>query len=165
MLFVLSVVSIESCKFTNKVESPKYERMLERRLPINTPYVLVSEVDQHVQSSTVFLDAREKEEFYVSHIENARFIGYKEIDFYVLNDLPRDTSIIVYCSVGYRSGKVTKQLRDEGFTNVKNLYGGIFEWSNQGKPLVDMKGESTLNIHPYNERWGRWITNGVKTYE
>lgn len=165
MLFVLSVVSLESCKFTNKVESPKYERMLERRLPINTPYILVNEVDKEVQNKTTFLDAREKEEYQVSHIENARFIGYKDVDLSGLESLPKDTPIIVYCSVGYRSGKVTKQLIDKGFTDVKNLYGGIFEWSNQGKTLVDMNGNSTQNIHPYNERWGKWVTKGVKTYE
>lgn len=166
MLFILSAVSLQSCKFTNKVENPKYERMLERRLlPINAPYILVSKVDKEVQAKATFLDAREKEEYQVSHIKNAQWIGYKDVDLSGLESLPKDTPIIVYCSVGYRSGKVTKQLMDKGFTDVKNLYGGIFEWSNQGKPLVDLKGDNTLNVHPYNERWGRWITKGVKVYE
>ncbi len=165
ILVVLSMAVFDSCKFTNKVESPKYERMLERRLPINTPYILVSEVDDEKQANTVFLDTREREEYEVSHIENALFVGYKDIDLSEVLKLPKDTSIIVYCSVGYRSGKVTKDLLDEGYTNVLNLYGGIFEWSNQQRTLVDMNGQVTQNIHPYNERWGKWLTNGVKSYE
>ena len=42
-----------------------------------------------------------------------------------------------------RSEKIGKKLLDMGYTNVKNLYGSIFEWANQGNILVDQKGSET----------------------
>ena len=79
-------------------------------------------------------------------------------------DLPKDTPIIVYCSVGFRSEKTTEHLLALGFTNVKNLYGGIFEWSNAGQPMVDSNENSTTKIHAYNKKWGTWINRGEKVY-
>tara|TARA_B110000037_G_scaffold55184_1_gene67558 strand:+ start:1009 stop:1173 length:165 start_codon:yes stop_codon:yes gene_type:complete len=52
------------------------------------------------------------------------------------------------------------------YTNVSNLYGGLFEWSNQEMPLVSRSNNySTVKIHPYNEKWGKWIRVGEKSYE
>jgi rhodanese-related sulfurtransferase len=160
--FMILIISLSA--FGQKVESRKYGRMLNRRLPKNVPSVEVKEVDT-TNEAIVFVDAREREEFNVSHIKNAYFVGYKELNLQEVLNLPKSTEIIVYCSVGYRSGKVTKRLVKEGFVNVKNLYGGLFEWSNQQMPLVDSNGDSTKKIHPFNEKWGRWITHGEKAYQ
>jgi rhodanese-related sulfurtransferase len=43
----------------------------------------------------------------------------------------------VYCSIGKRSDEITKMLGEAGFTNARNLYGGIFEWVNQGHPVFN----------------------------
>jgi len=56
-------------------------------------------------------------------------------------------------------------LEQAGFANVSNLYGGIFEWVNQGNPIVNEKGKVTETIHAYNEAWGVWLTKGVKVYD
>jgi rhodanese-related sulfurtransferase len=45
--------------------------------------------------------------------------------------------------VGYRSEKVTEKLQKAGFTQVSNLYGGIFEWVNQGYPIVNQSGATS----------------------
>jgi hypothetical protein len=52
-----------------------------------------------------------------------------------------------------------------GYKEVYNLYGGIFKWINSGFPVVDAHQNETLNIHPYNERWGKWLNKGIKKYE
>ena len=53
-----------------------------------------------------------------------------------------------------------------GYTNVSNLYGDLFEWSNQEMPLVtSSNNDSTVKIQPYNEKWGKWIIVGEKSYE
>jgi hypothetical protein len=92
-------------------------------------------------------------------LPGARYAGYDDFDVASLDDLPRDTSIVVYCSIGYRSEKIGEKLREKGFINVKNLYGSIFEWANQGFPIVDNQGNLTHLIHTYNRNWSRWVDN------
>jgi rhodanese-related sulfurtransferase len=112
----------------------------------------------------VFLDAREPAEFAVSHLPTARNIGYEEPDYTVLDDLPKDTLLVIYCSIGYRSAEVGKKIQDMGFEQVMNLYGGIFEWINIGGELVTNDNEPTSAIHPYNAWWGIWLRAGTKRY-
>jgi predicted sulfurtransferase len=77
--------------------------------------------------------------------------------------MPKDTPIIVYCSVGYRSEKVAEQIIAAGYTQVSNLYGGIFEWVNEEQPVYDTKGK-TQKVHAYNKVWGVWLRKGKKVY-
>lgn len=116
------------------------------------------------KSSTLFLDTREPEEYNVSHIKGAKLYGYKSPNVTLLKDLPKDTEIIVYCSVGVRSQNTGKDLKKKGFTNVKNLYGGIFLWQNQDRELVDSTNKDTEKLHVYSEKWGKWVTRGEKVY-
>lgn len=111
----------------------------------------------------VFADAREPAEYSVSHIKNALAVGYERFDPTPLLDLPRSQPIIVYCSVGYRSEKIAEKLREIGFTQVSNLYGGIFEWVNQGLPVYDENGQ-TERIHAFDHKWGIWLKRGKKVY-
>ena len=67
--------------------------------------------------------------------------------------------IILYCSIGYRSEKIGEQLKERGFTEVYNLYGSIFEWVNQDKPIVDESGEETKKIYTYSWMWSKWMMN------
>jgi rhodanese-related sulfurtransferase len=55
----------------------------------------------------------------------------------VVADLPREAPVIVYCSVGYRSEKIGEKLQKLGFQNVHNLYGGIFQWKNDGFEVLN----------------------------
>jgi len=107
----------------------------------------------------IVLDAREKEEYDVSHIEEAIYLGYKDPDFSTLNDFDKDTPIVVYCSIGYRSEKIGEKLKKLGFNSVRNLYGSIFEWVNQGHKIVDHNGQQTNEIHCYNKKWSKWMIN------
>jgi rhodanese-related sulfurtransferase len=105
----------------------------------------------------VFLDAREREEYEVSHLPGAAWIGYSDFDVMRLSALPKDQMIVVYCSVGYRSSKLAAQLRNEGFTHVFNLWGGIFHWYNSGRKVVNDAGETDA-LHTYNTEWSKWVT-------
>jgi rhodanese-related sulfurtransferase len=112
----------------------------------------------------IWLDAREVGEFKISRIENARFVGYDKFDISTLDDLDKDAEIIVYCSIGYRSEKVAEKMKAAGFTNVKNLYGGIFDWYNQGKQVVDKNGAETNKVHGYSRTWGIWLNDAKTVY-
>ena len=48
---------------------------------------------------------------------------------------------------------------------MSNLYGSIFEWVNQRKPVHDSEGKEKLKIHAYPQVWGVWLKKGEKVYD
>ncbi len=146
-----------------QVQKTSFNRILKIMLSKSTPTIDVPQAALAASSYT-FLDAREREEFEVSHIANARYVGVSEFNMNVVADLPKNKAIVVYCSIGKRSEDLTLKLQKAGFTNVKNLYGGIFEWVNQGHPVVDMNNKVTTKVHAYNKFWGKWLEKGTKVY-
>lgn len=146
-----------------QVESSAYNLTLKTLLSHSVPEVTVSQVK--TMNDVLLLDAREWKEYQVSHLKNAKFVGYDEFDLDKLKLINKNKKIVLYCSVGYRSEKIADKLKQAGYTNVSNLYGGIFEWVNQGNVVVDEKGTATKNIHAYNKTWGVWLNKGVKVYD
>jgi rhodanese-related sulfurtransferase len=98
--------------------------------------------------NALFIDTRDPNEFRISHIPNALLYSKSTPDF---QKLPKNTLIVVYCSVGIRSAKIAQELTDKGFTQVRNLQGSLFMWANEGRPL---QGTQPTKVHPYNARWG-----------
>jgi rhodanese-related sulfurtransferase len=143
------------------VSDPAYADRLKNLLDDETPALTVQQCAN--LPNALYLDAREHEEYAVSHLPGARWVGYEDFSLSRMNGIPKDAPIVVYCSVGYRSGKITEQLREAGYRNTRNLYGGIFEWVNAGKAVVDAQGP-TQRVHAYNTDWGRWLRKGEKTY-
>lgn len=112
----------------------------------------------------LLLDTRSYEEFKVSHLPNALFLDYDKFDAEKVKAINRNTKIIVYCSVGYRSERIGEKLIKMGFTDVHNLYGGIFDWVNHNQMVVNQSGLKTDSVHTYNKDWSRWLKRGVKVY-
>jgi rhodanese-related sulfurtransferase len=140
------------------VNDPAFDDKISRTISFTVPTIGVQELNElQQQEDVVLLDARELEEYEVSHIPDALYIGYKKPDYSILKNVPKDKEIVVYCSIGYRSEKIGEHLQKQGFTSVKNLYGSIFEWANQGHPLVDKNQEMTKKIHTYNKNWSKWV--------
>ncbi len=147
-----------------QVQSSAYRLMLKKLLAHTVPEIQVQQLVADT-SGVVLLDAREPKEFAVSHLANALHVGYDDFKLSTIPDsVAKNRPIVVYCSVGYRSEKVTEQLRAAGYTQVSNLYGGIFEWVNQGNPVVDDQG-ATKRVHAYSRSWGVWLKKGKKVYE
>lgn len=138
--------------------NPKFSKAIERYISHSVDIISVDELEETIESYTL-LDAREIEEFQTSRIPGAVYIGYDEPDFSVLDRLDKDQPIVLYCSIGYRSEKMGEQLQKRGFTNVRNLYGSIFEWANKEYPLIDSNDQNTTKIHTYNSRWAKWVDN------
>jgi rhodanese-related sulfurtransferase len=111
----------------------------------------------------LLLDARSPEEYAVSHLPGARRVAPDARTFPVLDTLSRDVPIVVYCSVGYRSARVTKRLQERGFTEVANLRGSIFRWANDGRPVV-RDGTPVRAVHPYNQTWGTLLDADLHAY-
>jgi rhodanese-related sulfurtransferase len=146
-----------------QVQSNAYDLTLKTLLSHSVSEVSISQVKE--MRSVLLLDAREWSEYQVSHIKNATYVGYEQFEIGKLQSINKKQKIVVYCSVGYRSEKISEKLKQAGFADVSNLYGGIFEWVNQGNTVVDNQGNVTENIHAYNKTWGVWLNRGVKVYD
>jgi rhodanese-related sulfurtransferase len=101
----------------------------------------------------LILDARSAPEYGVSHLRDAVWINPARPSLHPLKGLPKDAPIVVYGSAGYRGARVAYWLAAQGYTNVQNLSGGIFQWANQGLPVF-RDGRPTAEVHPYSRRWG-----------
>jgi len=147
--------------FSQTTINQKFDEMLELLLSNSVPQITVDELEQ--MNGACLLDAREWEEYEVSHIKGAQYIGYEKLNKETLKNIPKEQTIVLYCSVGYRSEKVGEQLQKMGYTNVYNLYGSIFEWVNQGNSVVNENG-TTTRVHTYNKRWSKWLERGTAIY-
>ena len=102
----------------------------------------------------LLLDIRTNAEFAVSHLHGARRVD-PDANPIMLSEPPERT-IVVYCSVGYRSAAIIARLRAAGFTRIYNLEGGLFGWANGGGPLY--RGDTRVQgVHPYDAEWGQLL--------
>jgi rhodanese-related sulfurtransferase len=140
-----------------------FENLLKTSIKKTVPIISVQQLIA-IKNNVTLLDTREPKEFNVSHIANARNVGFNNFDIKSLIDLPKNTEIVVYCTIGVRSEKIGEKLMAAGFTNVKNLYGSIFEWVNLGNEVVNDQNKPTSKVHTYSKNWGFWLKNGIKIY-
>jgi rhodanese-related sulfurtransferase len=147
-------------------QTKKYKEKLESLYNHTVPLIDPEELHEKMKSETppVLLDIRSDVEYAVSRIYEARYIDYDNFSPEYVKDIPKSSEVIVYCSVGYRSEKIGEKLINMGFTNVKNLYGGIFQWKNDGFEVINAQGQPTDSVHTYNKSWSKWLENGVKVY-
>ena len=82
----------------------------------------------------VILDVREQSEYARANI-GGRLIPLSELSKRI-SDLDPGQEIIVHCHHGGRSQRAVEFLHQKGFTNVKNLLGGIDAWSVKIDPKV-----------------------------
>ena len=142
------------------------EKVLSKYNSETVPYISVSELNK-VMDEVIILDARELNEFNTSHIKNAIHVGY---DSFNINETKKHLKkkgeiIVVYCSIGVRSEDIGEKLKSEGYLNVHNLFGGIFEWKNNGHNVYNTNNEITENIHAYSKQWSKWLLKGNKIYD
>jgi rhodanese-related sulfurtransferase len=137
-----------------------FSEMADEMASDKIPVIHSSQID----STYVIIDSREWAEFNVSHLPGAIWIGYNHPKFEVLDSIDHSKKIVVYCSVGYRSGKIAEKIASQGYVHVYNLWGGIFDWVNNGNAVVNDKGK-TSEVHAYSKKWGKWLYKGDKVYE
>ncbi len=160
MFVVLAQVSCVHAQ--RQVESAAYNTMLKTLLSHSVPEISADSLSL-VTDDVILLDAREQAEYDVSHLEDAFYFGYYHYDSTAVSGIYKDAPIVVYCSIGYRSEKIAERLQSAGYSNVSNLYGGIFEWVNQDGQVVDKTGD-TEKVHAFSLSWGIWLNEGEKVY-
>ncbi|HNP59229.1 MAG TPA: rhodanese-like domain-containing protein [Nitrospirales bacterium] len=74
------------------------------------------------------LDVREPHEYSIAKIEGSVLIPLGQVP-HSLKQLDPSAEIVAYCHKGMRSADAVGFLLQQGFSNVKNLIGGIEAWS------------------------------------
>ncbi|MEX1003718.1 MAG: rhodanese-like domain-containing protein [Crocinitomicaceae bacterium] len=156
---ILSLFTVLLFSFGFGQNPEGFEKMLKRELAESIRFVTPAQLQVKLsqQSSLLLLDTRQKKEYVISHIPGARHVEYDAFHPDQLKDIPKEKVIYLYCSIGYRSEKVGEKLEQQGYTNVYNLYGGIFNWVNQGYAVEDAKGKVAKRIHGYSKEWAKWV--------
>lgn len=89
---------------------------LDRLMVLNKPFVL--------------LDVREPEELEIARIDPCLHVPMDDIPNR-LSDIPKDVDVLVLCSAGNRSNQVARYLLEQGYSNVKNVAGGIIQYAQE----------------------------------
>ena len=160
LLYILCFFSAHSFSQENLSE------LLEKHNTENVPYISVEQLAMP-KTKAIILDTRESQEYEVSHIKDALHVGYDNFEIESIeNQIPnKDQEIVVYCSLGIRSEVIASKLKKVGYTNVKNLYGGIFEWKNKDFSVYNAQEKETDSIHTFSKEWSKWLNNGIKIHE
>ena len=84
----------------------------------------------------IILDVRTPAEYHQGHLSDATLIDVQGSDFEAkVGKLDKSMPVFVYCASGIRSEKAVRILRDQGFTKIFELEGGLRELADAGKPL------------------------------
>ncbi|MGB0838931.1 MAG: rhodanese-like domain-containing protein, partial [Chitinophagales bacterium] len=100
---------------TSMVQDKHYGEMLSGLLAHSVPEVSVETAK--AKDGAVFLDAREEAEYKVSHIKGAIWVGSDDFHLDRIAHLSKDTELVVYCSVGFRSELIAEVLAAKGYSN------------------------------------------------
>lgn len=110
----------------------------------------------HDGDNILILDVRTHEEFQIGALVGAISLPLEKVSEFIPR-LYDNTTIVSYCTVGYRSGLAAVELEVLLGRPVYNLDGGIIEWFNQGGEVVDSEGSSSSRIHPHNANWEPFV--------
>jgi rhodanese-related sulfurtransferase len=109
--------------------------------------------------SMLLVDVRAPEEFAVSHLIGA--INLREPGQIVRTATQQKAAtVILYCSVGFRSSQLAHRVLRHGLGNVFNLDGSIFQWANEQRPIYQ-GAKLVEHVHPYRRRWAGLLKSGL----
>lgn len=150
------------CLYSQLSHDKSYNDKLKTTLSRNVKDITVW--DLSIEENTLFIDCREKDEYDISHIKNAIWVGYNDFKLIRLKGISKSSELIVYCTIGYRSEIITKKLNDAGFTNVKSMIGGVLEWKNHGNKVYDSEHKETETVHTYDQSWSTYLKKGIRVW-
>jgi UPF0176 protein len=100
-------------------------------LRLKAPYIESEELQKEYEN-VVLLDVRNDYEFEVGTFEGSLTLpiqNFREFAAHV-ETLDKDAPYVTFCTGGVRCEKATAYMKEHGFTNVKQLKGGIIDYLN-----------------------------------
>ena len=79
------------------------------------------------------IDVREPHEHQICSIPGAELIPAAQF-VQRMDEFDKDTEIVLHCKSGGRSGRAVEMMKARGFTNARNLTGGVLAWIDQVDP-------------------------------
>ncbi len=128
-LFVLFIVLFSGCIGQNSNQKSGSSEQL------NPQKITRAELAELIQDGgdVLLIDVRTEGEYVEGHLPGAIVIPYDEFDLRYTEILEyKDREVVLYCHVGGMGDFAGRVLLKNGFTNVKNLEGGIYGWINSG---------------------------------
>ena len=87
---------------------------------------------RHTTGDIAIVDVREQHEYNLGTIPGALTIGRSNLEKNVEAQVPRDKTVILFCSSGNRSAFAAEQLHKMGYEQVRSLREGFSGWVAEG---------------------------------
>ena len=94
---------------------------------------------EDVPADAYLLDVREDDEWVAGHAPGAHHLPMMDVPARMA-EIPAEGDVVVVCRMGGRSAQVTAYLVNQGWDNVRNLDGGMEDWTARGRPVVSEDG-------------------------
>jgi UPF0176 protein len=122
-------------RIRNEIVTYKIEADMKDKAPYIEPQELKAELD--AGEEVVLIDVRNRFEYKIGHFE-----GAVEAQMDVSSEWPeavkelaskglKDKKVVTYCTGGVRCEKATAYLKEQGFTKVRQLHGGIIRYGEE----------------------------------
>ncbi len=105
--------------------------------------ITADHLENELEKNIPLIDVRKKSEFNAEHVLDAINIPLNELANR-LNEIPKGKPFILNCAGGYRSMIAASILKQNGFTNFKDVIGGFNAIKNEGIPTTEFVCPSTL---------------------
>lgn len=92
---------------------------------------------EHEAGKALLIDIREPQEHATGVAQGVVLMPMSQVAQRVA-EIPRqaDQPVLLICNTQNRSRAVTEALREQGFTNIRYVQGGMSEWMQRGWPTV-----------------------------
>jgi hydroxyacylglutathione hydrolase len=94
-----------------------------------------SNMKTEMDAGATVLDVRKPGEWNIAHVKDANFLPLANFP-QNLEALDKSKSYIVHCGGGYRSMTAISIMKEKGFRNLTNVYGGFGAMQSAGLPIV-----------------------------
>ncbi len=132
-LLILFLVFLSGCIGQSSTPQPGGSEQLS---PHKITRAELAELIQE-DEDMLLIDVRTEGEYNDGHLPGAIVIPYDEFDLRYNEILEyKDREVVLYCHTGGMGDYAGRVLLKNGFTNVKNLDGGIYGWINSGGKIT-----------------------------
>lgn len=176
LIIFLSVFSVTGCRVAEGIEK---EEILTAEESEKDPEMEVNEETSDIEKEIseiisitpaevyeiitndedyIILDVRTQDEYNEGHLDKALLIPVDDLEK-VVDKLPKEKPIIVYCRSGVRSRKAAEILVENGFSEVYDM-GGILDWQKEGFPVIVEEGAvSAIEFITVDEAYEVFLNN------
>lgn len=154
ILLFSTISKADTARLTDTLP-PEIEAFVNNEIEFKVPIMTCQQlrkIQEDGHEKLAILDARSLKEFNVSHIQDARRVGYDDFSSEKVWFVDKNTIAVIYCREGKKSEKIGLKLKEMGFKNIYNLFGSITEWAHQDLPMLDKDGNPTKKIWNPNKK-------------